>query len=109
MALLNKSFIYLLFLDNFPSMRMNTYIVTCHEHSLAEVVLLIECIIYVFEEFRCIDTLLFFFHLFRKGCNFCDFLFAFLDEESHPDWFTLKGKNLLLEQIFTLKVDPAKF
>ena len=42
--------------------------------------------------------------IFTKGSNFCDFLFAFLDNRKGS---TLKGKNLLLEeQILSIKSCP---
>ena len=40
--------------------------------------------------------------MLSKGDNFCDFLFAYLEDEVFQKGSTLKGKNLLQwEQIFS--------
>ena len=45
--------------------------------------------------------------IFAKGNNFCDFLFASLEDEALPKGFTPRGKNLLLgQQILFFKSRP---
>ena len=48
-----------------------------------------------------------FFTNFKKGNNYCDFLFDSLDDETPKKGYTLNRKNLLLkEQFLPLRVDP---
>ena len=61
-------------------------------------------------DLRCMSTTPWFSIIFTKGNNFCDFLFAFIDNAALSKYLigsTLKGKNLLLwEQILFFKSWP---